>query len=489
MNLKDYCESNTKGNTKDAACQVAAREVLGEVNISRAEERSTIDQYWHWDAMKAAVVCTIALPLDDDNDEAGAGVHLAEAAKKVLTSFLRHYQKLGFGRIFVFFDQLEVCENHSLILLCKAVSVPEDGFYVHCFRRGDREILRDQQHVCTLYKALATPGGAQDGGELAENDVPSRQRINVEYALYLASQKTEFAAKWILHVDLDELFVLPDGIDLSEHLLQLEERSIGACKYVNHEGVPEQDHIENFLEDISLFKMNHLILPMRADVGLAMKAWANRTDYGQYFLAYDNGKSMVRALPGILPISVHSFSVPAYYNLRQVSNFRDLRDASHEFDKDIASDYSILHFPVGGLEWLEWKYHQLGDFQESWRVNSECSVPIAPCFHLSCKRSMASCGHLQDIFKSQAKALDDVEAQLAVGVCFRVNNISTQEKETGGSVEIACDEFHQKQKSCATDKTLQEQGSMITSARENEVEAHLSYDKAWLLNNIARDFL
>ena len=76
--------------------------------------------------------------------------------------------------------------------------------------------------------------------------------------------------------------------------------------YANHEAVPFREDVGDYFREVTTFKVNHLLLPLTHEVGERSRFWRRRTRHGQYMLAYDNGKSAVRVLPGrVVPQSVH----------------------------------------------------------------------------------------------------------------------------------------------------------------------------------------
>lgn len=76
--------------------------------------------------------------------------------------------------------------------------------------------------------------------------------------------------------------------------------------YANHEAVPSREDVGDYFREVSTFKVNHLLLPLSHEVAQRTRFWRRRTSHGQYMLAYDNGKSAVKVLPGrIVPQSVH----------------------------------------------------------------------------------------------------------------------------------------------------------------------------------------
>lgn len=109
--------------------------------------------------------------------------------------------------------------------------------------------------------------------------------------------------------------------------------------YVNHEAVPSHEAICDYFTEVELFRVNHLVLPLSREVGECTRFWRRRRGHGQYMLAYDNGKSAVRVLPGkIVPESVH--------------RWRTLRPdeyAAHGHGSDSSEAGQGAHLPAQGM--------------------------------------------------------------------------------------------------------------------------------------------
>eukprot|EP00752_Nemacystus_decipiens_P010297 g9174.t2 len=93
---------------------------------------------------------------------------------------------------------------------------------------------------------------------------------------------------------------------IQPHFDRLNQLGVEQMTYANHEAVPLREHVGDYFREVSTFKVNHLLLPLTHEVGERARFWRRRTSHGQYMLAYDNGKSAVRVLPGrVVPQSVH----------------------------------------------------------------------------------------------------------------------------------------------------------------------------------------
>lgn len=106
---------------------------------------------------------------------------------------------------------------------------------------------------------------------------------------------------WILK----QLFFTSD-VSIQPHFDRLNELGVEQMTYANHEAVPLREDVRDYFREASTFKVNHLLLPLSHEVGERTWFWRRRTTHRQYMLAYDNGKSAVKVLPGrIVPESVH----------------------------------------------------------------------------------------------------------------------------------------------------------------------------------------
>lgn len=106
-------------------------------------------------------------------------------------------------------------------------------------------------------------------------------------------------------MDLKQLFFTSE-LSIEPHFDRLNELGVEQMTYANHEAVPSREDVSDYFREVSTFKVNHLLLPLSHEVAERTRFWRRRTSHGQYMLAYDNGKSAVKVLPGrIVPQSVH----------------------------------------------------------------------------------------------------------------------------------------------------------------------------------------
>lgn len=66
----------------------------------------------------------------------------------------------------------------------------------------------------------------------------ARQELNAEHAL---GQALRDGVTWLLHIDSDELFYVPEG-SVQAHFDALTKDSVSVMNYINYEGVPEKVH-------------------------------------------------------------------------------------------------------------------------------------------------------------------------------------------------------------------------------------------------------
>ena len=137
----------------------------------------------------------------------------------------------------------------------------------------------------------------------------------------------------------------------------------------------------NVFRNVTLFRQHFSDIPLTAAASSCMRSWCQRSAVGQYFLAYDNGKSAVRVLPRTEPRGVHAFLLRHETNnpsgdtdaesaLLHVSYIRDIRSnraAAAPRPPPLPVDGCVLHYVACSFEqWLR-KYRTLGRFDaESW---------------------------------------------------------------------------------------------------------------------------
>ncbi|CAM9197012.1 unnamed protein product [Hapterophycus canaliculatus] len=346
-----------------------------------------------------------------------------ERCWSTLNSFLLFHLAKGVDHVFLYADAND--GSNDVYIGTYRVVASFDSSRVSIDVRDQRQKER-QQSCCRLWSQL---------GSFSAREVPARQSLNAEDALRRAG---EMGLDWLLHLDIDELFFTEER-SIQPHFERLRELGVEQMTYANHEAVPLGEDVGDYFREVSTFKVNHLLLPLSHEVVERTRFWRRRTGHGQYMLAYDNGKSAVRVLPGrIVPQSVHRWrtlnageressileppsqssgggvtdagcrsaerrggeaeecdsgdgsqaaSTPSpssseeggqLVNRVAMADPRELR-----FDEVLAcTDPCVLHYPSCGLGWLRDKYRLLGTFPSSWFGGK---LPIAPCFHLDAR--------------------------------------------------------------------------------------------------------
>lgn len=151
------------------------------------------------------------------------GIEEAELA----TWLSYHLDGCGFAKAFLFFDDpVELGAKQHVLepWRDRVVAKPVD------------EQLQDLYKACTRYD-LVRP-------RLVE-DWLARQELHVELAMMWAQG---VGCQWLLHIDLDELFLLGSGQSAPQHFGAVPPEA-QATQYLNHEGVPELPEDEKVNED------------------------------------------------------------------------------------------------------------------------------------------------------------------------------------------------------------------------------------------------
>jgi hypothetical protein len=68
--------------------------------------------------------------------------------------------------------------------------------------------------------------------EFVDSEVQARQQLNAEVAMGMAVAD---GLHWLIHIDVDELFYLKDGLTLNSHFGKLESEGIFQLSYQNWE--------------------------------------------------------------------------------------------------------------------------------------------------------------------------------------------------------------------------------------------------------------
>jgi len=223
-----------------------------------------------------------------------------------------------------------------------------------------------------------------DGSKVASDMTPEsrlilRQDENNNAAIAYALSRN---ITWLMHIDIDEL-LYEDG-DQSWR----DDEDAGEFSFVNHESVPLRHESRNYFADCHLFKVNGGELP---------------------FMAYGNGKSVVRLGPGVQGLGPHAFW--GYQGVRK------------EVKKPM-----ILHYANPSYEsWLA-KYRFYGDFPDYWFNNPD--QPNSVSFMLQSRdqvRAAEATGNwdaARNFYYSMIPDEHDIEDLVRSGTLLRIDPFS-----------------------------------------------------------------
>lgn len=414
--------------------------------------------------------------------------------------WVRWYELIGVSHMFLYFDDPE----RDATSIESVRSAYDSGFVSLELNNAE---LRAQWPKLGCWGQL---------GAFTE-DRMCRQLFNIAHCLrrcWKATPGAPEAIDWLIHVDHDEIF-LPPPQGLTQHFQHLTRSGCGLCLYQNYEAVPE-DHTLQPFRDVSLFKVPSGRVPRTPAGQRSMEFWASRTEAGNYFLYYDNGKSAVRVRrrhdggKPLAPTSVHLLADPG-----QVEELVHMRAAWSNFPQpeleeiglpwlisrpeEVVSSAKVLHYPATHYERLFRKYDHLKEFP-SVRFGGALIVP--PSFHLEARDCYTKhTGNGQDVQKKELKLLmersaflsnrADVDQHLRAGTLVRVCAASTT-LQAGcwlppPSLSEAADARRQRVPSqedilrmqqmprCDAEVLLQEEGGLIRRRREalDDVVMHL----------------
>ena len=202
-------------------------------------------------------------------------------ASKRLDSFIRYHQRVGFARIYLYFDDASETADIEAARGYADVEV----------------IVRDD----ALAEAWARLPGWAALKDYVQDDVQVRQMLNALHCLRQAEARDRL--QWLVHVDSDELFD-PGARSIHDHFRYLEASRFDWFCYHNFEAVPEvayQTEVDPFLT-VSLFKRAACLVPDAAKA--VSETWRARNFGIDPFLFYANGKTAVRCGVGACPVSV-----------------------------------------------------------------------------------------------------------------------------------------------------------------------------------------
>ena len=145
-----------------------------------------------------ALVTTLLLP-------AGGGC--------VLASFVRWHLTLGFARLYLYFDD----PSEAAEPVGWADLAPWAGDDRVVARRRSAAALARQARRCACWSKF---------GAHADAEVQARQCLNAEDA---AGDARDAGLRWLVHVDVDEVFYAASPAHLATHFARLDDAGVGHC--------------------------------------------------------------------------------------------------------------------------------------------------------------------------------------------------------------------------------------------------------------------
>lgn len=288
--------------------------------------------------------------------EVGLVCTLRDAGPR-LDSFIRYHQRVGFARIYLYFD--DPAEKRDI-----------EG------ARGyaDVEVVVRGEELAAAWARL--PGWAALG-EYADDDVQVRQMLNALHCLRRAEARDSI--QWLVHLDSDELFEPGGARSIHDHFRYLEASRFDWFCYHNFEAVPEVAHqmeADPFLT-ASLFKRAACLVPATPAARAVSDLWRARNFGVEPFLFYQNGKTAVRCGIGACPVSVHEWRRKD--PLRGGTN--DPRHGALALDASVRC--RVLHYACCFFAQLRKKYETLGAFPNSCVAGTVHHEPET--FHCKCR--------------------------------------------------------------------------------------------------------
>jgi hypothetical protein len=300
-----------------------------------------------------------------------------------LRSWLRYHRALGFERFYLFFDPGDPGIPEASATEGVEVVIVDDAYRArlaeHPWARRHARLLFETGAVITSPDAFT-----------------ALQLSNMAVGLDLARRD---GARWLLHIDLDELFH-PGDMTATAHFQLLDALAVGQARYINHEAIPALEEHDDYFADLTLFKRNPAEVP--AEIFDPLRPfWERRQGY---FLAYANGKCAVRTLDGVTPATAHGFRLPVV-PLGRVS----------------LSTPCILHYPYASFDRYWAKHARLGDFRGDAMLGERWDPPefllAARDFVRGDQREEARRRYLQTVLLDDPQRITEL---LELGVLIRV---------------------------------------------------------------------
>lgn len=302
----------------------------------------------------------------------------------MIDSFIAYHLAIGFGHLFLFFDDPADPD------LTRLASYPQITAVAH------DPALRRQWQTMPEYSALRS---------FLDTEVMARQTLNVGVAMEMAREQ---GFGWLLHIDSDELFYTPHE-SVAAHFAAADKSRPGAIQYFNFEAVPETDDIADPFRQVDLFKIPPSLGPGPYNPeGEAVLRATPQLPQGLFFHFYSNGKSAVRLdARGMRPAGVHGFDGP------------EIQPGSAA----VPPAY-ILHYACCGFESFWTKYRTLGDFSDRWLDKDDIRSAIGS-LHLDARDVVAKGDRSAGLaFYRQRIAITDLaraDALIRHGILLRIS--------------------------------------------------------------------
>ena len=361
---------------------------------------------------------------------------VAGMSAPMLRRWIRHHRKMGFSRVYLFFDDVDgdfTERDHAVMRAAAAYT----GFVVtvHCTRGWYQEL----QH------GVATATTWARYCEFISSDLIARQVLAVEQAVQMACDD---GLDWILHIDIDELLHWPTldttaaGIaaDIAPRWFARIPEHVDAVRFLNLEAAPESvelgdgddggigDDLDcdvlleagprrpgtgDCFREISLFKVNPSSLGSRFH-SLMRRNWPKGR---AYFTAYKNGKTAVRCQRDVIPKGSHGFERTDPKRLLVAVDASQLVAGQQDLPPQ------VLHFPHASFTLWQRKYKILGQFPDLW-----CGAQKIPreSFHIQSRDAVIAGGGARAFFVSTMVFQDEeLKAQLiASGLLVRYKDVA-----------------------------------------------------------------
>jgi hypothetical protein len=366
-------------DARSAAAVECAHDLLAQLQLfSRPAPLSALHAHFGVPDVSAKALVDAGLlvpaPVSGTNPPADARVGIVSTMRypgAPLRSFLEYHSRRRIERIYLFLEDSDD----------PAFAIADEYPQVTAVLAGAE--LRAQQADGPLWTEM---------GPYVHTEVMARQCLNAQTALELASRD---GIEWLAHIDADELIFTP--CDLPSYLARLP-RDVGQVLCLNYEGVPESLEVADPFLEVTLFRK-----PVPLCRRSALRSFLDETGRKSWFIAYGQGKAIVRVADDVITTSVHEFRPTRRGPLTVTS-----------------MDPCVLHYPRCGFSRFRARY-----------VNEV--RPGELCFGLPATRTPAGAGAVPT-----ARIAFDIRA----GAAFRQDEANARslyrdEVMLGGSQQVA----------------------------------------------------